>query len=149
MAYMASGTLGAVAAILALGAVHIDVAAGNDRFAPAQRGDARVTMPVRGSDEMVVTNVDRSAKGDRDTSVPPAGGLTLSFRLPSLPDTSIMMRVPAGESADAVRKAPVTMGTGKGSSDRSSAGQRPIACEPVVSVLTAVARQLAPGRCVT
>lgn len=148
MAYMASGTLGAVAAILALGAVHIDVAAGNDGRGPAQRGDASVTMPVHNGDETVVTNVDRSAKGDRDTSVRPAGGLTLSFKLPSLPDTSVMMRVPADEAADAGRKTPATTGAGKGS-DRSSAGQRPVACEPVVSVLTAVARQLAPGRCIT
>lgn len=148
MAYMASGTLGAAAVILALGAVHIDGAAGNDGLGSAQRGDASVTMPVRNSDDTIVTNVDRSAKGDRDTSVRPAGGLTLSFKLPSLPETSVMMRVPAGES-DAVRKAPATTGAGKGSSDRSSAGPRPVACEPVVSVLTAVARQLAPGRCIT
>jgi hypothetical protein len=106
-------------------------------------------MPVRGSDEAIVMHVDRSAKGDRGTSVPPAGGLTLSFKLPSLPETSVMMRVPAGEAADALRKAPATIGTGKGSLDRSSAGQRPVACEPVVSVLTAVAKQLVPGRCIT
>jgi hypothetical protein len=149
MAYMASGTLGAAAVILALGAVHIDGAAGNDGLGSAQRGDVSVAMPVRNSDDTIVTNVDRSAKGDRDTSVRPAGGLTLSFKLPSLPETSVMMRVPAGESADAVRKVPATTGAGKGSSDRSSAGPRPVACEPVVSVLTAVARQLAPGRCIT
>ncbi len=147
MSYMASGTLGAVAAVLALGAVHLEVSAGNDLLGPAQRGDASVITPARAADnEAIATNVDRSAKGDRDTAVSPAGGLTLSFKLPGLPDTSVVMRVPSGEAADALRKAPApTTGSGKG----SSAGARPVACEPVVSVLTDVAKRLEPGRCIT
>ncbi len=146
MSYMASGTLGAVAAVLALGAVHLE-AAGNDALGPVQRGDAGVITPARaGAGEAIVTNVDRSAKGDRETTVSPAGGLTISFRLPGLPDTSVMMRVPSGQAADALRKAPAsTTGSGKG----SSAGSRPIACEPVVSVLAAAAKQLDVGRCIT
>jgi hypothetical protein len=144
---MASGTLGAVAAVLALGAVHLDVSAASDRldyrFGPAQRGN--VSMAARGG-EAIVMNVDRSAKGDRETAGQPSGGLTLSFKVPSLPDTSVVMRMPAGEAADALRRAPASAtGANKG----SSAGQRPVACEPVVSVLTAVARQLQPGRCIT
>jgi hypothetical protein len=146
MSYMASGTLGAVAAVLALGAVHLEVSAGNDVVGPVLRGDASVITPARAADnEKIAKKVDRSAKGDRDTRVTPGGGITLSFKLPSLPDTSVLMRVPAGEAADALRKAPSTTGTNKG----SSAGSRPVACEPVVSVLTAVAKQLEPGRCVT
>jgi len=114
---------------------------------PALRGDASVITPARAGDsQAIVMNVDRSAKGDRDTTVAPAGGVTLSFKLPGLPDTSVVMRVPSGEAADALRKAPAsTTGSGKG----SSAGTRPVACEPVVSVLTAVAKQLEPGRCIT
>jgi len=147
MSYMASGTLGAVAAVLALGAVHLEVSAGNDAFGPVLRGDASVISQARAGDsQTIVTNVDRSAKGDRQTAVTPAGGLTLSFKLPGLPDTSVVMRVPSGEAADALRKAPAsTTGTGKG----SSAGTRPVACEPVVSVLTDVAKRLEPGRCIT
>lgn len=146
MSYMASGTLGAVAAVLALGAVHLDVSAASDRFGTAQRGDASVAALARAG-EAIAVNVDRSAKGDREATMQPAGGLTLSFKVPSLPDTSVVMRMPAGEAADALRRAPAsTTGTSKGS---SSAGQRPVACEPVVSVLTAVAKQLQPGRCVT
>lgn len=146
MSYMASGTLGAVAAVLALGAVHLDVSAANDAPGPVQRGDARVMTPARAGGEPIVTSVDRSAKGDRKTVVSPAGGLTLSFTLSGLPDTSVMMRVPAGEAADALRRAPAsTTGSNKG----SSAGSRPIACEPVVSVLTDVAKRLEPGRCIT
>lgn len=146
MSYLASGTLGVVAGVLALGAVHLEVSAGNGLLGPAQRGDATMTSPAR--TEAVAINVDRSAKGDRDPAVTPAGGgVTISFKVPGSSDSSVMVRMPSGDAADALRKAPVpTIGTtGKG----SSAGARPVACEPVVSVLTAVAKQLAPGRCVT
>ncbi|CAN5421611.1 hypothetical protein BH10PSE11_BH10PSE11_29750 [soil metagenome] len=145
MSYLASGTLGVVAGVLALGAVHLEVAAGNGLLGPAQRGDAATTIPARIDSNAVVINVDRSAKGNRDLAVAPAGGLTISFMVPGVSDSSVMVRMPSGE-ADALRRAPAsTIGLGKG----SSAGKRPVACEPVVSVLTAVAKQLAPGRCVT
>ncbi len=146
MSYMASGSLGVVAAVLALGAVHLEVSAGNDLLGPVQRGDASTAMPAAPAREAVTINVDRSAKGDRVPVVAAAGGVTISFKVPGVADASVMVRMPAGEGADALRKAPAsTVGSGKG----SSAGTRPVACEPVVSVLTDVARQLAPGRCIT
>jgi len=126
--------------MLALGAVHLEVSAGNDLLGPMQHGGAPFAAARA---EPVTINVDRSAKGDRAATVTPVGGVTLSFRLPGSEDSSVMVRMPSGGAADA-RKAPAST-VGKG----SSAGSRPIACEPVVSVLTAVARQLAPGRCVT
>ncbi|MGD9836598.1 MAG: hypothetical protein AB7F72_00205 [Afipia sp.] len=128
--------------MLALGAVHLEVSAGNDLLGPIQHGGAPFAAARA---EPVKINVDRSAKGDRAATVTPAGGVTLSFRVPGSEDSSVMVRMPSGSAADA-RKAPASTSTvGKG----SSAGSRPIACEPVVSVLTAVARQLAPGRCIT
>lgn len=127
--------------MLALGAVHLEVSAGNDLLGPVQRGDASVAVPVRA--ESVAINVDRSAKGDRETVVASGGGVTISFKVPGSDDSSVMVRMPSGDTAEA-RKAPVST-VGKG----SSAGTKPIACEPVVSVLTAVAKQLAPGRCIT
>ena len=144
MSYMASGTLGVVAGVLALGAVHLEVSAGNDLLGPVQRGDARMTIQARAVDDVTAMNVDRAAKGDRDM-VKPAGGITISVPAPNLPDTSVLVRIPAGEAADALRKAPVTTGSTRG----SAAPSRTVACEPVVSVLTAVAKQLAPGRCIT
>jgi len=141
MANLASGTLGVMAGMLALGAVHLEVSAGNDLLGPVQRGDASVTVPARA--EAIVINVDRSAKGDREAVATPVGGVTISFRVPGSEDSSVMVRMPSGDAADA-RKAPAST-VGKG----SSAGSRPVACEPVVSVLTAVAKQLAPGRCIT
>lgn len=145
MSYMASGTLGVVAAVLALGAVHLEVSAGKDLLGPVQRGDAATTMPAGPAGEVIAINVDRSAKGDRDPAVAAVGGVTISFKVPGMTDSSVMVRMPAGDDANAQRKPPSTVGSGKG----SSAGTRPVACEPVVSVLTAVARQLAPGRCIT
>ncbi len=140
MAYLASGTLGAVAAVMAFGAVHLEAA--NDTLGSALGGDASIITPARAEDA-VITAVDRSAKGDREAVASPTGGLTLSFKLPGLPDTSVVMRVPVGEAADALRKAPAsTTGSGRG----SSAASRPVACEPVVSVLTDVAKRLEAGR---
>lgn len=127
--------------MLALGAVHLEVSAGNDLLGPVQRGDASMTVPAR--TEAIVIDVDRSAKGDREVAVAPVSGVTISFKVPGSEDSSVMVRMPSGDAADA-RKAPA-LTVGKG----SSAGNRPVACEPVVSVLTAVAKQLAPGRCVT
>ena len=140
MANLASGTLGVVAGMLALGAVHLEVSAGNDLLGPVQRSEAPTVASARA--EPIAINVDRSAKGDREGVAAPAGGVTISFKVPGSEDSSVMVRMPSGDAADA-RKAPATVGKG------SSAGTRPIACEPVVSVLTAVAKQLAPGRCIT
>ena len=160
MSYITSGTFGAVAAVMALGAVHLDVAAGSDALGSAKRGDASVIMPLETGEtsaaptaQRLMVNVNRETKGDRVASELSPGGLTLSFKVPSIPETSVLMRVPAGETADALRKAPATTtgkASSKGSSDRSSSsGPRPVACEPVVSILTAVAKQLEAGRCVT
>jgi hypothetical protein len=148
MSYLASGTLGVVAGMLALGAVHLEVSAGNGLLGPAQRGE--VTIPAKADaitdSDAITINVDRSAKGDRDPVSPAGSGVTISFKVPGSSDSSVMVRMPSGDAADALRKAPAsTTGTSKG----SSAAARPVACEPVVSVLTSVARQLAPGRCVT
>lgn len=151
MSYLASGTLGVVAGMLALGAVHLEVSAGNGLLGPAQRGDATMLSPARtdatAPAKAITVNVDRSAKGDRDPAVAPTGsGVTISFKVPGSSDSSVMVRMPSGDAADALRRAPASITTtGKG----SSAGARPVACEPVVSVLAPAAKQLAPGRCVT
>lgn len=160
MAYMTSGALGAVAAVVAMSAVHFEVAAGSDKFGPVQRGDAGMIVPMETGEtaaaptaQRLAVDVNRVMKADRIASAASPGGLTLSFKVPSIPETSVLMRVPPGETADALRNAPASTtgkASSKGPSDRStSSGQRPVACEPVVSVLTAVARQLEAGRCVT
>jgi hypothetical protein len=99
--------------------------------------------------EYVGTNtsftVNRAAKTNRGAAVPAqAQTVTLAFQLRDLGSTSVAMRLPASgflgvNSVQNSAAKPMTIGKRK----------MAIACEPVVSVLTDVAKQLEPGRCVT
>jgi hypothetical protein len=137
MFQLASGILGAAAATLALGTVHLEVSANGGRV--QQQGQQTA---IARSD--AVSQVERAGKGDRLTA-PSAQGqnLTVSFGLPGA-DSSVMMRVllPASDQNAAKQKAPAP-------ADRASTGKRMVACEPSVSVLTPVAKLLEPARCVT
>ena len=84
--------------------------------------------------------VNRAAKADRAATVAPVPQTrTIALRLDGLSDTSVLVRIPlvreARSSAPPVAKSGIRKLT--------------LACEPVVSVLTEIARQLQPGRCVT
>ena len=87
------------------------------------------------------TAVNRTAKTDR-ALVPPGSTQTRTvlLQLNNLSDTSVLLRVPV---AMEVRNTPAP--SMLKSRDRKSA----VACEPPVSVLTEIAKQLLPGRCVT
>jgi hypothetical protein len=94
------------------------------------------------------TGVNRAAKADR-AAVSSLGGQsrTIALRLDGLADTSVLIRMPLtkGEAAKGEarnRPAPVTV-------TKPEDHRRTVACEPVVSVLTEVAKLLQPGRCVT
>lgn len=149
MSNVTSGILGAVAATLALGAVHLEVATGNDLVgSAAQRASS--TVGVAHSPANIIANstsqdVNRSAKGDRDLAVQTSGGLTISFKVPGADNASVALRMPAGDAADARRKPLVPVKLEKG----SAVERKQVACEPVVSALTAVAKELGPGRCIT
>lgn len=145
MANVASGILGAVAATLAFGAVHLEVATGNDLVGFAQPGSVTVGITHPPGGMSVDQNVNRSAKGDRDIAVQPSGGKTISFKVPGADNASVALRMPAGDAADARRSLPVPARVEKG----SALDRKQVACEPVVSALTEVAKQLAPGRCIT
>jgi hypothetical protein len=88
--------------------------------------------------------VNRAAKADRAAAfvAPAAPTRTISFKLDELADTSILVRIPLTFAAGS-NAAPPSLLTKPG--EHKSA----IACEPVVSVLTEVAKRLQPGRCVT
>jgi hypothetical protein len=89
--------------------------------------------------------INRAAKADRATAAgagPVVQTRTISLRLDSLSDTSVLIRMPAAKEASNGPSAPSMI---KPSADRKTA----VACEPPVSVLTEVAKQLQPGRCVT
>jgi hypothetical protein len=135
MIQLASGILGAAAATLAFSTLHLEVSA---RGGPQQQASA-VEQSV------AAPQIARAGKGDRLTAPDVQGqNLTLSFRVPGASDSSVMMRIvlPAG-GQDATK--PNTTAP----ADRASTGKRMVACEPSVSVLTTVAKQLQPSRCVT
>jgi hypothetical protein len=123
--------LGAVAITFALGAAQL--ASGHDL---ADRWQA-VAADQPGH------NVNRSGKADRlaeikQTAVPTR---TVSMRLNEVADTSVLLRVPAViESGNA--KPPTLL-------QKQGRNRPTIACEPMVSSLTEVAKLLQPGRCVT
>ncbi|WP_426611700.1 hypothetical protein [Bradyrhizobium sp. McL0616] len=122
--------LGAVAIATTLGAVQL--AFGHDL---SDRWQAVSNKPV--------DVVNRSGKSDRLADLKPAGvpTRTVAMRLNDLADTSVLLRVPAVIKAGNAKPAPLVQKPGRG---------RPtVACEPMVSSLTEVAKLLQPGRCVT
>jgi hypothetical protein len=123
---------GSLAASLTLGVV---------QFAAGQEFAGRfqaVTEPVG-------TAINRAAKADRATEIPAAASSsrTISMKVDSLADTSILVRVPVAKEARNL--APAATKPGERKPDRKMA----VACEQTVSVLTEVAKLLQPGRCVT
>jgi hypothetical protein len=127
MSQLSRGIFVAIAVSLTLGAV----ASGRDLSAgpqdPAGTPDA---------------TVNRAAKADRSAGVAGSGAQTrtVSLRVDVLADTSVLIRIPVAQARKNSTAPSVTK-----SSDRKVT----VACEPVVSVLTEVAKQLQPGRCVT
>jgi hypothetical protein len=132
MSKICSGILGTVAVSLSLGAAQY--ASGGDLVGLARQSTAVATTPQ--------ATINREAKADRADA--PANGLktrTISVSVDGLSDTSILVRVPvARKEARSTPPAPVLA---------KQPIARTVACEPVVSVLTEVAKQLQPGRCVT
>jgi hypothetical protein len=129
---LSRGILGVLAVSLTFGAVQF--ASGSDLGGSQQ-------VPLQASSDTSEATINRAAKADRGAGVVrwAAQTRTISLRLTSLPDTSVLLRVPLVEEAR------------NGSSSLRKSGDRKttVACEPVVSVLTEVASQLEPGRCVT
>ena len=126
--------LGAVAIAATLGAVQVgavQLASGHDL---ADRWQAVADQPAH--------NINRAGKADRITDIKPGAvpTRTVSMRLNDLADTSVLLRVPAATET----------GNAKPASLLLKPGRKPtIACEPMVSSLTEVAKLLQPGRCVT
>ncbi|MCP3369121.1 hypothetical protein [Bradyrhizobium cajani] len=132
--------LGAVAIAATLGAVQL--ASGHDL---ADRWQAVADKPSQAPSH----NIDRAGKTDRLAELKPAPvpTRTVSMRLNDLADTSVLMRVPAViETGNA--KPPVLLQNQK-QNQRQGRNKPTIACEPMVSSLTEVAKLLQPGRCVT
>ena len=149
MSQIAKGIFGAAAVSLVLGAVPL--AFGHDL---AERWQAVATAP----ESAISSAINRAAKADRAPVVaaPAAPTRTISLRVDRLADTSVLVRIPLartleGKTAEQpvdkeARNTPAAPSVTK-SPDRK--GKTTVACEPVVSVLTEVAKLLQPGRCVT
>ncbi|WP_025032289.1 hypothetical protein [Bradyrhizobium sp. DOA9] len=132
--------LSAIAIIATLGAVQL--ASGHDL---ADRWQAVADLPSHSSNVAPAHNINRAAKADRLAEIKPAAvpTRTVSMRLNDLADTSVLLRVPAViETGNA--KTPALLQNQKKPRNKPT-----IACEPMVSSLTEVARLLQPGRCVT
>ena len=136
MSQLSAGILGAIAASLTFGAVQL--ASGSD-------------LGGIGAGVAADTSVNRIAKADRAQAVRTASNSsrTISVQLHGLSDTSVAVRIaviPVGQSRNNDRNQTFDVGLSKS----PALGRRAtLACEPVVSVLTEVAKQLQPGRCVT
>ena len=131
MSQVFSGILGAIAVSLSFGAAQF--ASGSDL-----RGQQDATPAQE-------VTVNRQTKADRADA--PAVSLktqTISVRVDGLSDTSVLVRVPVAQIRKEARNTPVPAPTVS-----KQPVARTVACEPVVSVLTEVAKQLQPGRCVT
>jgi hypothetical protein len=132
MSQLGTGIFVAIAVSVSLGAAQL--ASGRDL---SGLQDPPATPAAAGTLE---ASINRAAKADRAARItePAAVTRTVSLQLQSLSNTSILIRVPVAQEARS--RAP---------SVRRSNGKMAVACEPMVSVLTEVARQLQPGRCVT
>ena len=133
MSRLTTGISGAVALVLISGAAQF--ALGRDLgMSPADQLSS-------GSPAADASAVNRGAKTDRATG--PAGSpavtRTVSLKLSGFSDTTFLLRVPVTSATP----------TAVLSTAKRVAPKPAVACEPMVSVLTEVAKQLEPGRCVT
>jgi hypothetical protein len=147
MSQVTTGVFGVIAVSLALGAAQF--ASGRDL--PSSFQDR-----LLGLSGMPEAAVNRAAKADRAAVMGSAVQTrTISLRLDGLADTSIVVRIPVAKD---VNHNAGDKEAGKEANNNSlpsltKPGDRKakmtLACEPVVSSLVEIARQLQPGRCVT
>jgi hypothetical protein len=141
------GVFGAIAVTLTAGAVQF--ASGRDLTRVSQSWVSSQGVSPQGilySPGLVVSAeaiINREAKMDRGARAAGSAAQTqtVSLRLDGLSDTSVLVRLPVAPPAR--KGSPASFPT------KSGTGTAAVACEPVVSVLTEVAKQLEPGRCVT
>ena len=128
MSQTSKAALGAIAFTLTLGAVQL--ASGHDVVNRWQAASERPSHIVR-----------HPGKADRLADPKPLAApvKTVSLRLNDLADTSVLLRIPSAQVR--TTKPPMPL--------QNQSRKPTLACEPMVSMLTEVARFLQPGRCVT
>ncbi|MCO5130656.1 MAG: hypothetical protein M9932_08815 [Xanthobacteraceae bacterium] len=112
------------------------------------RSAAAVAMPAPAGDQADPARthlVARAGKSDR-AAVVPAGVASRTFSIQpiGIADMSVLVRIVSPRPASPAIGKPAT----RVEPPRKTVWPR-AACEPVVSMLTEVAKQLAPGRCIT
>jgi len=134
MSQLSRGIFAAIAVSLTCGAVQF--ASGRDLSRGQQES---VGTPEKTATDI---NINRAAKADRAAGVAGSGvpTQTISLRQDVLSDTSVLIRIPVAQARKGSSTPAVT---------RSGDRKLTVACEPVVSILTEVAKQIQPGRCVT
>jgi hypothetical protein len=122
-----------------LAAIGVSLTGSAVQYASGRDLSAAVQNPI----VIPVTTINREVKTDRAAAVARSGVAmqTISIRPYGLSDTSVLVRVPVAQASRKGSSAPALLKSG----DRKMT----VACEPVVSVLTEVAKRLEPGRCVT
>jgi hypothetical protein len=122
-----------------MGAAAVAVAFGAAQFAAGE--DLTVGMRTAGLPEQ---GVNRMAKADRGPTLEEAVAptRTISIQVDRVPETSVLVRIQRNHETQ-TNAAPRSLQLKPG--DRKMT----VACEPVVSMLTEIAKRLEPGRCVT
>lgn len=126
MSHLVRGLFGAIAIAGSLGVAQLAVGGDLGQQARLQAGSAEV-----------IQSVNRDGKSDRVALQALVPGQTYGV---TLVGQSVLVRVPDAQVGQAMRPA---------APRPTAAPRRMVACEPVVSVLTEVAKQLEPGRCMT
>jgi hypothetical protein len=143
MSNISKAILGAAAVLLSLGAA---------QFAFGE--DLTVGMRTAGIPDQ---GIDRSGKADRAPVLaePVAPTQTISIHVDRVPGTSVLIRMPVARDEEGGKDQGRARQGNAGSAPQGNAAQqakdphRTVACEPVVSVLTEIAKRLQPGRCIT
>jgi hypothetical protein len=130
MSYLRKGILGAVAVAATFGAAQFAAGEG------ITVGTRTAGLPDQG--------VNRMAKADRGPILgePVAPTQTISIQVDRVPGTSVLVRIQRNHETQ-------TSATPPSLQLRTGERKVTVACEPVVSVLTEIAKRLQPGRCVT
>jgi hypothetical protein len=137
---------GAIAISLTFGAAQF--ASGSDLSGPDLPADPQDRLQsafresLQGPSAPSDLAINRAAKADRAAGVvrSPTQSKTISLQMEGVSDTSILIRIPIAQARH---------GSSAPSATKSPDRKMTVACEPVVSVLTEVAKLLQPGRCVT
>jgi len=132
MSDLRTAILGVIAVSATFGAVQF--ASGHD-----------LTSGLRAFSTAPQEGVNRAAKADRVVGVAAALAptQTISIHVDRVADTSVLVRIPRPQQARNTSPAPAP------ALIRPQEQKAAVACEPVVSVLTDIAKRMQPGRCVT